>query len=108
MYLCGADHAIRCGLNYDIKPAWTDGLVIVARPEPSACAKEMCTKLLKTAETQSEGRIVYITTETADISSTLIRDKIIEGDFDALSSMLHPEVLDYIREHKISFCKTNR
>jgi len=61
--------------------------------------------MMETALKHSKGKIMYVTTETTDISSTLIREAMINGDTAALSKMLHPSVTQYIATEKITFSK---
>jgi len=94
-YLCGADHAYRCGL-------YRGNMRTVAVARPGAKYS------LKSHEGET---FIYIEEETQDFSSTKVREAMMKHDKGedefrrALGVFLHPKVVDYIIEEKISIKK---
>jgi hypothetical protein len=47
-YVCGSDHALKCGL-YDpkLRKGWCDGVVVMSRPSTATGAQDETTQLQK-------------------------------------------------------------
>eukprot|EP01125_Pyxidicula_operculata_P015549 TRINITY_DN5288_c0_g1_i1.p1 TRINITY_DN5288_c0_g1~~TRINITY_DN5288_c0_g1_i1.p1 ORF type:complete len:245 (+),score=26.18 TRINITY_DN5288_c0_g1_i1:28-762(+) len=84
-YLCGADHAIKCGLD-QYKPHFCDYIVAVARPGYETPKKH-------------KSSFILIEEETSDVSSTLIRERLSEGK--SIEEYCDPRVCDYIKTANI-------
>lgn len=126
-YVCGSDHALKCGL-YDqrARRGWCDGAVVMSRPS-GATNDDIST--LKRYETKENDFIVVPTTTEGstwftasnictkyskliyfpvlDISSTLIRELMAAEDWDKLSLLMDPAVLECMKSNYITFKKLN-
>jgi len=88
MYLCGADHAIKCYLTNGLYGKI--GVVAVGRPGFTRQLSRMQTK---------EGLFYFVTTEMEDVSSTLIRKRLSEGR--SVANLTGEDVAEYITQHGI-------
>lgn len=82
MYLCGADHALRCRL-YNCR---TFSVVAVGRPTYSSQLREVAAA--------KNDQFVLVEDETEDISSTEIRKRLENNT--SIDDLMHPEAASYL------------
>jgi len=98
-YVCGSDVAFQSSLHLGkFSEEFTEGIIAVARP----CEY---TALLEAAQPNFHQKFHFATTPTVDISSTIIRNKLIANE--PLTDLVCPAVAQYLYQNKITLQNKN-
>ena len=94
LYVCGADHALRCGLTNGSALRWCDGIVAIGRPGSDD------PKLHPSPDPANPLAFVYIERQDP-VSSSLIRSLMLRGE--SIAQYTYPQVIEYMNAHGLSF-----
>jgi nicotinic acid mononucleotide adenylyltransferase len=100
--MCGADHAAKCGLNQSNNKYWCDGVVVASRPGKTLGKVVEDSEYLMQYE--SSGFMVVPDT-TGGISSTMVRNALVQGNIEHLKTMVHPSTVEYMAKNNLTFVK---
>ena len=92
-FACGADHADLCHL-FSRQPTWADGVVVLGRPGTHGPATTTATDWYRYVALPDDGK---------DISSTAIRDRVMEGE--SIEDVVGPHVQKYIANNRVTFLR---
>jgi nicotinic acid mononucleotide adenylyltransferase len=98
-YVCGADLACKCGLFCGSNVDWCAGVIAVGRPGDSLGTPQLKKLMSRTPSRDLAKDFVLIDTDTEDISSTLVRQKLKAGE--PIDDLVPPEVVQYIQNNDI-------
>ncbi len=99
-YVCGTDHALKCGL-YGRSLHWCSGVVAIGRPDDTGTTQQL-SKALKSCSQEST-ILVPSAAGAVDVSSSLIRNKMIGGE--SVVELTGPVVAAYLKHNNLTFTK---